>query len=312
MRKLTAAVLLLTLSLFTGCYKQDYSICSVEENCVLLFELEAESGSAEFKSNITSIDVALFGSDGTLYTHQRVEKAQLEVFQGIKLTVDPGIYHVVAWGNVSECSRLSTNNGGGATPFTGSYLQTVSDQTGCNLYYAPSKEIELLDPSANVTPDSKLYEVDVKPNRVTRKELNFTRANRRVRVYLKDFDGITQIKLGNIPDRYDYYLRAFPSRKDYTQPTRKAHYDQTADMVDMSEFRAPIVPFESAMRVDIISTGTRAEEIIRSVNLKEWVEENRDQITDMNEISILFTKQINGAVEITVPNWNDDDVKPVW
>lgn len=302
--------MLLTLTLFTGCFKQDYSLCRVEDNCVLLFELEGVTRSSDFTQTIHTIDVVLFDEQCNLSQHKTVTKSQLDEFQGVRLTVEPGIYHVVAWANVTPNTELSTNNGVPPTAFSASYLSTVSNATGCNIYYAPKKTIEHTRPDG-VTPDQTIYQVEVIANEITTKKLPFSRVNRRVNVFLKGFDEDQQVLLCNIPDKYDYYLRAYSSRKEYRQTTREVP-DNGGEALRVASFRAPIVPFEQAMTVNLLKTGAGADQVLKTLNLKQWVEDNISNIKDLNEIDILFTKGPGAVITIEAPNWNDNDTKPIW
>lgn len=303
-------VMLLILMLFTGCFKQDYSLCVVEENCVLLFELEEATRSTGFSSTITSVNVALFDKDGNLVTRERVDKGQLDAFQGVRLTVTPGLYYAVAWGNVTNSVELSTVNG---TCFGESYLKVTSDESGCgNLYYAPAKEIGIVNSVAGYTPDYSLYEVNVKANEVTRKTLLFTRASRSVSVYIKGFDECTDVLLADAPDQYDYYLRTHSTRKDYSQKHGRVVYKPTGELLDAASYRIPITPFDEAVNINLLDESLAADNILYSLNLKQWLKENESKIKDPLKIDILISRYVNGTVSAEVVNWSDSQVDPIW
>ena len=300
----------MTPILFTGCLKEDLSDCKDVDNVFLMFDLKASGQSGIFTDIITSVDVILFDKNGKYVMQKRVNEDDLKTYQGVRFYVKPGLYRAVAWANVSEASSLSTQSSSGYTRFAESYLQTVSDQSGDNLYYAPDKETGPVLPD---DPDLTIYEVNVGVGEETHKQLSFIRANRRLSIYIRNFKGIAKptIQLSSIPDRYDYYLRTYETRKDYSRTTGTVKYNVTDELMEFADFRAPIADFDASMVVKLIDNDTNAV-IKKTVNIKKFVEDNVHLITDMNELSMVLTINLDASISIALPDWKNNDVKPIW
>lgn len=316
MRKYYAAALIALTLLFAGCLKQDYSDCGLENNCVLMFELRDGNGTSLFAEKIHSIDAVVFDANQCYVAHARVTKDALNQFPGIRFSVEPGEYRVVCWGNVSQNTSMI-----GITEkfnFDQCYLETVSNTTGCPLYYAPQKDASdrpdpIVTRADNFVPDYNLYSITVPPGQVTTKEIEFSRAHRNVNVYLKNYDssvesGDPTILLTNIPMRSDFFLRTGPSRKTYSS---KALRTETKEgFMKATGFNAPITPFADDMYIHVIRASDG--QVQTTVNLSQYVRDNQDKIEDINEFGVLLTYGLNGAVTITVPGWSGEPIVPEW
>lgn len=298
------------LTLLTGCYKQDYSLCGVDNNLVLSFKIEdgTRSGATDFAAKINSVDAVVFDADNRYVTSRRVTNEQLQVAPETKFTVAPGTYRIVCWANVSP-ERTSIPSFGPGMTLGECHVATISNQSGCPLWYAPNKSVGNSNDNALTDQDYKKYEALVTLGAVTEKEMIFTRAHRTVNVYILNYKhGKSAVELTNIPDRYDFWLQTYNTRKNYQKTTESV---TTPDgQMELASFNAPITDFANDMQVHLKDPV----EFLRTdgVNLKEWIDANIDKIKDINEINILFKYNPNGSVTIMVPSWTSKDVGPIW
>jgi hypothetical protein len=94
------AALLLSLFSLAGCVGEDRDDCPPPGpgfNVALAFSLE--NGVDRFLDKIHSVDVFILDSVGGFLRRERVERDSLEVYQGLRLHLDPGRYRVTCWGN---------------------------------------------------------------------------------------------------------------------------------------------------------------------------------------------------------------------
>lgn len=302
MKKVYAAVLTLAVVFLAGCFKQDYSLCDAEDNLVLQFSLDERVRSLTFTDRIESVDAMVFDDSYRYVTGKRLTKEDLEQFRGAKFTVPSGTYHVVCWGNVTGAMSMTTPDS--STLFEEYLISATSDRSASRLYYAPSKE-----PQAPAAPaDYTIYRAEVRPNSVTTKHMSFTRAYRRVNVYVADYNhsGDPVVEMTNMPLEYDFFLRTPDTRKDYTGQSEPV--DTPSGTMALAGFDSPISDFSDNMIVNLKKQSDLLT--THSLNLREYVEQNIDKIEDLNEIDILFEIGLGGEVTISLPDWNTNPVEP--
>jgi hypothetical protein len=107
-------------------------------NIALEFSLPGEDGVDRFLDEIHSVDVFILDSAGGFSRRERVERAALEAYQGLRLRLDPGRYRVTCWGN-NAANTAYEGLATGATTGGIAYASVVAGATGDGdpLYRAP-------------------------------------------------------------------------------------------------------------------------------------------------------------------------------
>lgn len=319
MKRYYAALALMFTLFMTGCLKQDYSDCFDEENVVLKFDLLNSDGTSIFADKIYGIDVMVYDANHHYVAQGRLSKTDLNEFPGIRFTLEPGEYRVVCWGNITNNSNIFGISDAGV--FGECYLETVSDATGCPIYYGPEKEITDRDTPIVVRGsgtgiDNADHTLVVQPNKQNTKDILLTQAHRNIKVFVKGYETAVEgaaptVQMTDMPVRYDFQLRTCPSRKNYS--SKAVNVETPSGAMQMTSFNFPISEsdFQEDMILNIIRDSDRGIET--SVSLKDWVEENKSKISDLLEFSILLIyDELNGMVTITVPDWGNEDVGPGW
>lgn len=311
MKRYYAAAMLAVTLIISGCIKPDRDDCGLKYNCVLLFQLNEQDASGSLMAEkLNSIDVLIFDANNHYVTKAYANQAELKQFPGVKLSLDPGEYNIVSWGNACERSQFSsfTDN-----KFEGCYIEMVSSENGSALYYAPDKNSTRTASGVNLTryeDDMEIYKVVVPPNSVVEKTMTFARAHRRLNVYLERYNtepDAPLVEINKIPYKVDFFLNTASDRKTYKQ---QARYQETSlgDML-LASFDTPIADFSYDMILNVMkkSDGTP---VVQPLNLKQYVDENAALITDMNEIDILIKFNTDATVSITMPSWDNINVDP--
>lgn len=315
MKRYGAIVLLMTL-LLTGCIKQDLSGCATPGELRLKPELYNSNGKPLLAEKVNSIDAFVYNIDNRMEAHQRVVKDSRNQFPEIVFALEPGDYRVVCWANIEAETRIVGLEN--KLPLENCYLETLSDETGNKLYYAPQRTPTDRPDPVTRGPESDgldydLYTVTVLPNQTNYREMLFTRAHRTVNVFLNNYEIIDetelpQIRFVNIPVRSDFLLRTDPSRKTYQSQT--VFVETTNGKRMMVALNAMITSFTDDMLIEVI--GNSGKEIVTTVNLKQYVEKNSSRIDDMNEFNVEISYLMNGSVEINLPDWGNTPIEPEW
>lgn len=308
MKRYFAAVLLLIPVLFSGCFKQDLSLCGVDENLTLVFEL-TDGNSGILADKIDKLDIVLYNRESQFLERITVLKSDFSDQNKVRVTVEPGEYYVVAWGNVGDFSTINPNGS-----FATGYLETTSEMSGCPLYYGPRTTAKTKSGVASTRADDDIYYVKVPQGSKVEKEIKLVRAHRTVRVWLKGFeklhthDGVMpNVQLTNIPYKYDFYLNTDAARKNFQRGVEDSAEANSSVTLRRATFSAPIVDFEDPMMI-YIKCGQTGDNLVDPISLKEFVENNT--IADINDFDVLITAVADAQVTVTLPNWDEEEVKP--
>jgi len=309
-----ALFILATALLFTSCFKQDLSDCSIPDNLVLRIDLPDSDGSSILAARIKSIDAFVYDADNQFVAHKRIQQDINNPFTDIAFTVQPGEYRVVCWGNVSDHSVISND---GRLSLDENKIETLSDVTGDALYYAP--DINTRDKSisrATLQVGDPVYQAHtavVPLNKVTVKAMSFTRAHRTIRVFMKEYESQYEaqapyVRFTNMPLRTDFLLQTDWVRKDYTALSTQVDTEKGERL--MASFNTQISSFSDDMDIRIIRSSDNST--VAVIGLKKYIQDNASRIKDLNEINIEIIFAADGALYVQFPPWQNNPLNPEW
>lgn len=303
MKRLPITILLLAIA-FTGCIKDDRSDCPPEYNLEFLFEYTTAPNTA-FTDLIKSVDLLLFDAETYFIKHQRSTEVDLEAFQGMRFYLPPGKYYAVAWANVGNNSSFSDFTS--TTKLFSQCSLQIAEQVrdgGDPVFYAPKKGV-------SSGTELALYEVNVLPDRSTVKLLDFVKAHRTINVWIYGYEesGLGEtiqptVNAEKLCNMYDFYFAALNSYRDYTKQT---HVEKrSGEDYDLSTFYSALGEIVSESDIDVNRTSDN--ELVYSLNLKQFVKDNN--ITDTSQIDVLITFAGDMNITVTVPQWTNKPVQP--
>lgn len=307
LKKILVTIPFLTMALIS-CIKDDLSDCTSAYNLEFIFEYTDEPGTP-FTDLIKTVDLLLYDVDSCFLQHRRITETNLTTFRGMRLSLAPGKYYVVAWANVGAHSTFSdyTNE---TKLFSQCYLQ-IAEQANDGvdpIYYAPRSKTRSGEISTQI--ESELYEVIVLPDQTTIKQLDFVRAYRTINVWI---NGYERSDIGeDIPpivnakklwSKYNFYLEPLNLRRDFRQ---QAHEEKRSDhQYSVASFRSVLGEINGYTDIDINRTSDN--KLSHTLNLKQFVQDNN--ITNTEKIDILITFTNDLSVSISIPPW---ETTPVW
>ncbi len=291
----------LTLAL-TGCEMvyDDLSGCVWGDNATLIFTLKDGAGADLFPQTITTVDAFIFDADNRLVEHRRFEKSELDEFAGWRLSLPPGDYRVVCWGNMGSNSCF-----GAMTPGVTTFAQCCAEidaaatASGDEVYYGPKKE----RPATQTDSDMAIYTFSVPRDGSLTHEVPLVRAHRTVNVWVQGVPYEVTVEIEQLWAQYDFFYNTTDRRVDFTQA---AHGVTTADGP------AQLAAFHSAfgeITDDMVITVRKASDgtVIATVNLKEFLEANPTALKDTIDILIKF---YDLGVSVSVPSWVTQIITP--
>lgn len=298
------------LALFvTGCIKDDLSECRPEKNVTLWFTHSGGTNGSRFVDYIGEVDLFLFDDNGKYLSHQSVEYTELAVDAPfVSLTLSPGTYYALAWGNVGDNSAYQ-NLTVGVTSLEECLVEInpAVTHSGDPVYYAPRKA-RLEEGDTRSVADMALYELVV-PNRGSaEKTLDFVRAHRSIYVWIRGFtdtDGLSPtVEAERLWSRYDFHYRTRLHRRDFVQQTRFQTVDDKHYAVAV--FHHAYGEIDDEMNVLVLRTSNGEQSA--AVNVRRFLEENPVSSTD--DVHIMFTFIQDLGVSVSLPQWVEKPVRP--
>ena len=98
MKLFRITLLLFCVVLLSACIAESFRYCPMDRNIVLKFEY-VYNGHDVFDTQVQNVDLFVFNSNNLLVHSTTINAAQLNAFAGTTLTLAPGEYRIVAWGN---------------------------------------------------------------------------------------------------------------------------------------------------------------------------------------------------------------------
>lgn len=304
MRRYLAAALLILSGALSGCIEEDWSLCE-DDNCVLLYLYQDESGADLFADNIHSVDLMVFDGEGYITALYQSAQEELDRLRGVSIFLEPGDYYVVAWANLTDRTRTAV------TTLTGSSLDISDGESGAPVYYAPYKNAVTRSVTRS-DDEMNLYRITVPQSGIIERELYFTRAHRSINIYIKGYedpvygpDPRMKVEITHLAYAYDFLLRVEPLRRTHISVTEPL--ETPAGIISGTRVNTPYQEIEDEINIRITTAG--GEAICPDINLKEYlvsIGQPLDALS-VHQVDILLVYE-DGALTITVPDWDEEVV----
>jgi hypothetical protein len=290
----TALLFALTLA---GCIDET-GLDECPGDVTLLFGYSMD-GADLFDAGINSIDLFIFDADGLFVSLHHLNRADLDNFRGLHLSLPPGDYKVVGWANVADHSRFSEFIPGYSSMEACNVIISATT-TGDPLYYAPyNPHPNSIHPGGQ--PDSG-YGLTVPANASVTKEVEFARAYRRVNVYIEGFSGVATIEGRGLWAGYNFLCATQDLRLNLAQTAIQTNSPNGAMQTGSINFAYGEIPDDIMI---VIRTPEGREAI--AISLRQYLTDHPE--ADLDDIDILFTFMDVG-VSVTVPWWESVVVIP--
>jgi hypothetical protein len=305
----------------SACIKDNRNDCTSGYNAEIRFRMTDTSGQDIFLGDIYNVDVGIFDCNGVCVETRQVSYEELHEFAGMRLTLDPGIYHIVCWANSNDNTHIEGVEQGATvqnpkvvynseqidkSPHKGRAFKDAD-----KLYYAP---MSWLTPSEDAHLDGS-YIMTVPEEGMAYGTLDFIYAHRTIEIYIDGYDrGVANVERENVPAGLGYFGQTqltngqgIPQKTiafEETTPYTREETDYQFVSIDTFNF-----DHTNDIVLEIVDPATKT--VVYSTLLNDAMKEAGEDFSDMViALMIKFSTLSDGSVSVSVvlPNWTGDDV----
>lgn len=310
MKLFRTAIMFLSVVL-SGCVGEDTDTCPPDNNLILRFSYIIDGGNDIFLQRVEKTTLFIFDERGYFVREQTIGTASLDAGQCFPLSLSPGKYRIICWGNALDKTGVSSLSG--SSLFESAFIYNTTLQSGhatdCDpLYYAPGSS----------TDQSTGYYFTVPPTGTTTKTLNFTCAHIKLQAFIEGFadsDGAGGnrppiVEIEALETNGNFSMHPFGATSCYTHESAYQNIQGT-DMA-AAYFNLPPFKNDNSLKLHIKKASDGA--VVTSVILKDYMIANALTVEDVEEavipIHISYSDLQNVDVTITLPVWGESPVKP--
>lgn len=269
--------------------------------------------------------IFLFDGGGRFIRTQDVERDYLLANNNtVSLTIDPGAYQMVCWGNARDYSMI-TNLVPGVSIQDAAIIHTYTEGSkvvvvpdGDSLYYAPRNTVGRSRASAA----GGAYTFTVPEQGTVHADIDFTMAHKKLRIYVDKFvgtdtDGIRttcpDVRVGALTCGYDFLLQPVEGASlTYRNRTVVQTDTRTGTTCPVAGFNTPLFGYDDQLTVDVLNPVD--EEVRLSLDLidelkKQNIDPGGEDIREIR-VDITFTETFKAAIKITIPGWSGTPTLP--
>ncbi len=328
MKNFRISIVVPVMLAMTGCFAEDFSFCPPEHNVILHFRLPDDAGEQEctFLDNISTVHTAIYTTDGTLVQSHTTVDDEHHGFKGLRLSLEPGTYHVVSWGNHGTNTSMYRYE----DAYDNDILSRVSYSTinkvgqhritgdGDELYYAPhGLGATRADADAGSgTAEADHYVMEVDPVDGHEGILDFGHAHRSIEVFVKGFssNGMTPIiQLEGLPDGLNYLgMKKLEGGGLVTSEVPSEVVNISAGPLSAKYALSDFETFymwtgDHDVIIRLLDPVTR--EVVYQTRLNDHVHPDSDDPEGEKTIQILI-EFIDAGVNVSIPNWKQETITP--
>lgn len=282
MRKIIFGLFLAIL--MTGCIKEDLDDCGA----YLYFSYLGDFNKEIFPQKIGKVNLYVYDQNENLVETIVLNKSELDKSQGTMLNLPAGDYHIVCWGNAYDDTQINNssdlNSGIVGAP---GYFSNDVIATNDSLYIG-SKDLRL---SGDIISNDTVY---------------FSSSHIKMLVELIGLEGSSsplRVEVGNLSPQVDFRKNFSTEKVTYYPPVKAGNTTGAFDA------RFNVLRFNDDNDVYINLVDNETDEVVYTLNLKDFMSENRITVNGINEAFIGISFRFNGF-SVTVKPWDEETIIP--
>ncbi len=292
---------IISIVLLSGCIKEEYDDC---ERCTLTFSYLGDGTTDIFPEKITDVSLYVYDANGQLVQTKHIAQNDLKVFQGTKLNLSKGVYHVVGVGN--SFSKTEINAPASTSDMTERYFNHPNAEKGGKV--EGNDSLYLGRQTIDVPND--WYKADV-PFRSSHLKVSYTvevKGANWMPMTRVMTDGHFTLKVNNLTPLTNFENQTFGSAITY-EPLLPL---DTEDYKHKGYFNIMRHPKQSDVEFVLIENETG--EVVHTLRLEDFLNEFTQIDVTKQEVLIPIVVQLGYLgdictdVTVTIPEWM---IKPI-
>jgi len=302
---------------------EEHPYCAVVEtpyNVSIQFHMSVTAGAGSedvLLDEMEGFTIFLFDVNGKFIRAEEVERDYLlNNDNTVSLTINPGNYQMVCWGNAKEYSMI-TNLVPGVSIQDAAIVHTYTEggkvvvaPDGDPLYYAPRNTVGRSRAAVGGT-----YAFTVPEQGTVHADIDFTMAHKKLRIYVDKFVGTDadgsqtdcpELRVGILVCGYDFLMQPLQGAALCYRNRAVVQTDTRAATCPVAGFNTPLFGYDDQLTIDVLNPVD--EEVRLSLDLiGELKKQNIDPADeDIREIRVDITFQdvYDAAIKITIPGWS--------
>lgn len=283
-------LILLFIGFTSSCIRDDDDDSCNDTNTSLLFTYTGDGDIDIFPLKIERVHLYLFGQDNKQVEQLILEKNQLTSYQGVKLNLPEGLYHIICWGNVFDKTSVKGSDEQTSEISSPEYYAQQPVTTNDSLYFA-------------------YHSLEVKPYGEGTDTVRFLGAHINFNVYLHGYyasqqiENIYHIRINNLPPAYDFKKQNKYNPVSYypvgvNNPNSKI-YSYKFNILQIKD--------NNAVTIDLIET--QSGKIAYTLPLKEYMGKYNIHVDNKNEAAITVHFSIS-EIGVSVLPWENENIYP--
>ena len=289
MKRIIYFSIILWVALMTGCIKEDLASCDTN----LVFRYFGDGTKEIFPEKIEKVDLYVYGENGALVQSIGLDQSDLRREQGTPLHLPAGKYRIICWGNSRNDTRIdqvsTLKNALVAAPH---YFTKEIITTNDSLYIG-SRDIEIFQDASST--DTVYF------------------SSSHIKMYL-ELDGLEEIamadgtspieiEVGNLSPTVDFVKTLSSENVSYKPVVQKEG--------NASGFKSRfnVLRFNNNNSIYINLVSKKTNKTIYTLNLKDFMQDNRITVDGINEVTVGIRFRFNGT-SVTVLPWDEEVIKP--
>lgn len=283
-------LILLFIGFTSSCIDDDDDDYCSETNTSLLFTYTGDGGVEIFPSKVERVHLYVFGQENKQMEQLILEKNQLASYQGVKLNLPEGQYHVICWGNVFDKTSVKEGDEQASEISSPEYYAQQPVTTNDSLYFA-------------------YHSLEVKPNRGGADTVRFLGAHIDFNVYLhgnytsRQIESIYHIRINNLPPAYNFQKQNKYSFVSYYP----VGINSSNGHVCVYKFNILQIKNDNSVTIDLIET--QSGKIAYTLPLKEYMKKYNIHVDNKNEAAITVHFSIS-EIGVSVLPWENENIYP--
>ncbi len=301
--KLVYAISLIFITLLTGCISEDTSDCPVTGNITIKFNYPSTKVDDTFMKHIDQVNLFIYNEGGEFVSSKEVSKEELRELQGTTLTLDPGRYSIIGWGNIHNHTGISELNG---HKVEDSFLFYSAEDTGDSLYYSPGNR------------NQSDFILEVPESGSVSGTMDYGYKHKIIEVYVAGFKNIgtagltaPNIQITNLLPGYFFDLQPLGQTEKNMKQIGMKVLTPDGEMY-LSKFYTPEFKNDNPIQIKI---QTSSNSTVYSLSLKDYISEFYPTLIlqdgDGKTIRV-YLKFENGVVTVFLPDWTGVPVTPIF